>query len=67
MTITRFVACSSILAMTLPAGSAREKEEAFQAVQQSVRERTGKLFAGKRIRRRMSKLGKMCACFFESH
>jgi cobalt-zinc-cadmium efflux system outer membrane protein len=42
MTITRFVACSSILAMTLPAGSAREKEEAFQGVQQSVRERTGK-------------------------
>jgi len=28
--------------MTLPAGSAREKEEAFQGVQQSVRERTGK-------------------------
>ncbi len=42
MTITRLVACSSILAMTLPAGSAREKEEAFQGVQQSVRERTGK-------------------------
>ena len=42
MKITRFVACSSILAMTLPAGSAREKEEAFQGVQQSVRERTGK-------------------------
>ncbi len=42
MTITRFVVCSSILAMTLLAGSAREKEEAFQGVQQSVRERTGK-------------------------
>src|SRR5580700_4210981 len=42
MTITRFVACSSILAMTLPAGSAREKEKAFQDVQQSVQERTGK-------------------------
>jgi cobalt-zinc-cadmium efflux system outer membrane protein len=42
MTITRFVACSSILAMTLPAGSVREKEEAFQGVQQSVRDRTGK-------------------------
>src|ERR1700688_2480624 len=42
MTITRFVACSSILAITLPTGSAREKEEAFQGVQQSVRERTGK-------------------------
>src|SRR6266436_645308 len=42
MTITRFVACSSILAMTLPAGSAREKEEAFQDVQRSFQERTGK-------------------------
>src|ERR1700736_6051480 len=42
MTITRFVACSIILAMTLPAGSAREKEEAFQDVQQSLQERTGK-------------------------
>src|ERR1700722_15833257 len=42
MTITRFVACSSILAMTLPAGSAREKEEAFQDVQRSVQERSGK-------------------------
>src|SRR5258708_1190899 len=28
--------------MTLPAGSAREKEEAFQDVQRSLRERTGK-------------------------
>src|SRR6266481_6564498 len=42
MTITIFVACSSILAMTLPAGSAREQEQAFQGVQQSVRERSGK-------------------------
>ena len=42
MTITRFVACSLILVMTLPAGSAREQEQAFQGVQQSVRERTGK-------------------------
>src|SRR3982074_3339952 len=42
MTITRFVTCSSILAMTIPAGSAREKEKAFQDVQQSVQERTGK-------------------------
>src|SRR3977135_2624015 len=42
MTIPRLVACSSILAMTLSAGSAREKEEAFRDVQQSVRERTGK-------------------------
>ncbi len=42
MTITRFVICSSILAMTIPAGSAREKEGAFQGVQQSVQERSGK-------------------------
>src|SRR5580700_3698766 len=42
MTIKRFVACSLILAMTMPAGSAREKEKAFQDVQQSVQERTGK-------------------------
>ena len=42
MTITRFVACSSILAVTLPAGSAREKEQSFQNVQQSVQERSGK-------------------------
>jgi len=44
MTITRFVACSSILAMTLPAGLAgeREADNAFQGVQRSVRERTGK-------------------------
>jgi outer membrane protein, heavy metal efflux system len=42
MTITRFVTCSSILVMTIPAGSAREKEGAFQGVQQSVQERSGK-------------------------
>src|ERR1700693_2542051 len=42
MTITRFVVCSSILAMTLPAGFAREKDEAFQDVQRSVQERSGK-------------------------
>ena len=30
------------MAMTLPAASAREKEETFQGVQQSVQERTGK-------------------------
>jgi outer membrane protein, heavy metal efflux system len=42
MTITRFVTCSSILALTIPAGSAREKEAAFQGVQQSVQERSGK-------------------------
>ncbi|MBV8532751.1 MAG: TolC family protein [Verrucomicrobia bacterium] len=44
MTITKFVACSSILAMTLPAGLAleRQEENTFQDVQQSVHERTGK-------------------------
>ena len=42
MTITRFVTCSSILAMTIPAGSAREKEGPFQGVQKSVQERSGK-------------------------
>src|SRR6201997_3229586 len=42
MTITRFVTCSSILALTIPAGSAREKEAAVQSVQQSVQERSGK-------------------------
>jgi cobalt-zinc-cadmium efflux system outer membrane protein len=42
MTITRFVACSSALAATLLAASAREKEETFQRVQQSVQEHTGK-------------------------
>src|SRR6202048_1066823 len=42
MTITRFVTCSSILVMTIPAGSAREKEGAFQGVQKSVQERSGK-------------------------
>jgi cobalt-zinc-cadmium efflux system outer membrane protein len=31
-----------MLAATLPAGSAREKEETFQGVQQTVQERTGK-------------------------
>ena len=42
MAAIRFVALSSILAFTLPAGLAREKEDAFQGVQQSVQERTGK-------------------------
>src|SRR6266478_9203950 len=42
MTIIRFVACSSILAMTLPAGSPREKDDSFQGVQRSVQERSGK-------------------------
>src|ERR1700676_3279790 len=42
MTITRLLVYSSILAMTLPAASAREKDETFRGVQQSVQERTGK-------------------------
>jgi hypothetical protein len=42
MTITRFVASSSILATTLLATSVREKEETFEGVQQSIQERTGK-------------------------
>jgi cobalt-zinc-cadmium efflux system outer membrane protein len=42
MTITRLVVYTSILAMTLPAASAREKDETFRGVQQSVQERTGK-------------------------
>src|SRR5580692_6191970 len=42
MTITRLVTCSSILAMISPAGFARDKEGAFQSVQQSVQERSGK-------------------------
>jgi cobalt-zinc-cadmium efflux system outer membrane protein len=36
------MACSSMLAATLLPAPAREKEETFQGVQQSVRERTGK-------------------------
>jgi outer membrane protein, heavy metal efflux system len=40
--VHRFVIFSSIFALALPAGFAREKEEAFQGVQQSVQERTGK-------------------------
>src|SRR5260370_23558946 len=42
MTINRFVILSSIFALTLPVGAAREKDGAFQRVQQSVQERTGK-------------------------
>jgi cobalt-zinc-cadmium efflux system outer membrane protein len=42
MIITRFVTCSSILALSLAAGMAGEKDEAMQSVQQSVQERTGK-------------------------
>jgi cobalt-zinc-cadmium efflux system outer membrane protein len=38
----RFVIFSSIFALVLPAGIAREKEEAFRGVQKSVQERTGK-------------------------
>ena len=40
--VHRFVIFSSIFALALPAGIAREKEEAFQGVQKSVQERTGK-------------------------
>jgi cobalt-zinc-cadmium efflux system outer membrane protein len=42
ITVYRFVIFSSIFALALPAGIAREKEEAFQRMQQSVQERTGK-------------------------
>jgi outer membrane protein, heavy metal efflux system len=42
MTVNRFVALSSIFAFTLPTGLAREKEDAFRSLQQSVEERTGK-------------------------
>jgi outer membrane protein, heavy metal efflux system len=40
--VHRFVIFSSIFALALPAGLAREKEEAFQGVQKSVQERTGR-------------------------
>jgi cobalt-zinc-cadmium efflux system outer membrane protein len=42
MTVDRIVAFSSIFALSFPAAVAREKDEAFQGVQQSVQERTGK-------------------------
>jgi cobalt-zinc-cadmium efflux system outer membrane protein len=42
MTISRFAACSTMLAATLLPASAHEKKETFQGVQQSVQERTGK-------------------------
>jgi outer membrane protein, heavy metal efflux system len=42
MTVNKFVAFSSIFALTLAASVAREQDEAFQGVQQSVQERTGK-------------------------
>jgi cobalt-zinc-cadmium efflux system outer membrane protein len=43
MTITRLVACSSILAVTSLAVFARAREETFAGVQQSIAERTGKM------------------------
>ena len=42
MTVNKFVAFSSIYALTLPAGVAGEKDDAFQSVQKAVQERTGK-------------------------
>ncbi|MBV9645295.1 MAG: TolC family protein [Verrucomicrobia bacterium] len=42
MTVSKLVAFSSICALALPAGVAREKDEAFQGVQQSIQKRTGK-------------------------
>lgn len=42
MTTIRFIALSSIFVLTLPTAIAREQEDAFRDVQQSVRERTGK-------------------------
>ena len=42
MTITRLVTFGSVLALTLPAAMSREKDEAFQGVQRSVQQRTGK-------------------------
>ena len=42
MTAIKSVALRSILALTLPAAVAREKEDALRGVQQSVQERTGK-------------------------
>src|ERR1700722_5291360 len=42
MSITRFVACSSMLAATLLAAFAQQKEGTFAGVQQSIEQRTGK-------------------------
>ena len=42
MTVNRFAVFSLIFAHALAAGIAREKEEAFQSVQKSVQQRTGK-------------------------
>jgi cobalt-zinc-cadmium efflux system outer membrane protein len=43
MAMNRFVAISTIFAFSVLAGVAREKEEAFQSVQQPVQERTGRV------------------------
>ena len=42
MTSIRYIVSSLIFAFALPAGMAREKEDAFRGVQQSVQNRTGK-------------------------
>jgi outer membrane protein, heavy metal efflux system len=42
MTMNKFVALSSIFALSLSAGLAREKDEAFQRLEQTIQERTGK-------------------------
>jgi cobalt-zinc-cadmium efflux system outer membrane protein len=42
MTVNKFVAFSSIWALTLPAAVAADKDDAFQSVQKSIQERTGK-------------------------
>jgi cobalt-zinc-cadmium efflux system outer membrane protein len=42
MRFAQFVALTSVSALLLQAAQCREKEEAFQSLQQSVRERTGK-------------------------
>ena len=42
MTMNRFVALCSSIALILPAGVAREKDDAFRNLQQSIQERTGK-------------------------
>jgi outer membrane protein, heavy metal efflux system len=46
MTINRFVALCSSFALILSAGVAREKDDAFRNLQQSVQERTGKKVRG---------------------
>jgi outer membrane protein, heavy metal efflux system len=42
MTMNIFVALSSIFALSLSAGLGREKDEAFQRLEQTIQERTGK-------------------------